>query len=208
MKPIIDKYKSDTLQIFFPYPKVYDVASSSGTGQLLMIFRAPKQIPDISSIPYTIDFTSSGNSQKFIDSGFCGAEDWGTWSCAKEESISFNFKSISELKKPLYMKLKFNSLSTVNHPQKFEFYLNGKLIGSKTCTSQETYPQIITMDISNALQNKNTLTIKVPDAATPKSLGINEDTRELGFGLITIVLKTKRKIGILPHNTRSGSFLM
>jgi hypothetical protein len=42
------------------------------------------------------------------------------------------------------------------------------------------------MDISNALQNKNTLTIKVPDAATPKSLGINEDTRELGFGLITI----------------------
>jgi hypothetical protein len=186
MKPIIDKYKSDTLQIFFPYPKVYDVASSSGTGQLLMIFRAPKQIPDISSIPYTIDFTSSGNSQKFIDSGFCGAEDWGTWSCAKEESISFNFKSISELKKPLYMRLKFNSLSTVNHPQKFEFYLNGKLIGSKTCTSQETYPQIITLDISNALQNKNTLTIKVPDAATPKSLGINEDTRELGFGLITI----------------------
>ena len=51
MKPIIDKYKSDALQIFFPYPKVYDPASSSGTGQLLMIFRAPKQIPDISWIP-------------------------------------------------------------------------------------------------------------------------------------------------------------
>ena len=42
VKPIIDKYKSDALQIFFPYPKVYDPASSSGTGQLLMIFRAPK----------------------------------------------------------------------------------------------------------------------------------------------------------------------
>jgi hypothetical protein len=82
VKPIIDKYKSDALQIFFPYPNVYDPASSSGTGQLLMIFRAPKQIPDISWIPYTIDFTSSGNYQKFIDSGFCGAEDWGTWSCA------------------------------------------------------------------------------------------------------------------------------
>jgi len=42
VKPTIDKYKSDALQIFFPYPKLYDPASSFGTGQLLMIFRVPK----------------------------------------------------------------------------------------------------------------------------------------------------------------------
>jgi len=42
VKPIIDKYKSEALQIFFPYPAVYDPASSSGKGQLLIIFRTPK----------------------------------------------------------------------------------------------------------------------------------------------------------------------
>ncbi len=42
LKPIIEKYKPQALQIFFPYPKVYDEKSKDTTGQLLMIFRAPK----------------------------------------------------------------------------------------------------------------------------------------------------------------------
>ncbi len=39
IKPIIKKYKNFATQIFFPYPKVYNVSSSEGSGQLLMIFR-------------------------------------------------------------------------------------------------------------------------------------------------------------------------
>jgi len=42
VKPIIDKYKSKALQIFFPYPKLYNPNSSQGTGQLLIIFRDPE----------------------------------------------------------------------------------------------------------------------------------------------------------------------
>ena len=42
VKPIIDRYKSQALQIFFPYPKLYNPNSSQGTGQLLMIFRDPE----------------------------------------------------------------------------------------------------------------------------------------------------------------------
>jgi hypothetical protein len=42
VKLIIDKYKSQSLQIFFPYPKVYDPNMKHGEGQLLIVFRAPK----------------------------------------------------------------------------------------------------------------------------------------------------------------------
>jgi len=42
VKPIIDKYKSQALQIFFPYPKLYNPNSSQGKGELLMIFRDPE----------------------------------------------------------------------------------------------------------------------------------------------------------------------
>jgi len=42
VKPIIDKYKSQALKIFFPYPKLYNPNSSQGKGQLLMIFRDPE----------------------------------------------------------------------------------------------------------------------------------------------------------------------
>ena len=185
LKPIIDKYKSQALQVFFPYPKLYNPNVKSGEGQLLMIFRAPKPNTIITKIPYTINFAASGNAQRFINTGFCNAEEWGWWSCAKEASISFKFKN-EELKKPTYMNLKINALVSKNHPQTFEFYLNGKLIGSKTYTSNDKFPQTITLNISNIVQNENTLVIKVPNAASPKSLGINNDTRELGIGLISI----------------------
>ena len=42
VKPIIDSYKSQALQIFFLYPKFYNPNSSQGTGELLMIFRDPE----------------------------------------------------------------------------------------------------------------------------------------------------------------------
>ena len=42
LKPIIEKYKPQSLQIFFPYPKVYDERSKNLTGQIVMIFKDPK----------------------------------------------------------------------------------------------------------------------------------------------------------------------
>jgi hypothetical protein len=185
VKPIINKYKSQALQVFFPYPKLYNPNVKSSEGELLMIFRDPKPNPTITKIPYTINFAASGNAQRFINTGFCNAEEWGTWSCAKEASISFKFKN-KELKKPTYMNLKINALVSKNHPQIFEFYLNGKFIGSKTYTSKDKFPQTITLNISNIVQNENTLVIKVPNAASLKSFRRNNNTIELGIGLISI----------------------
>ncbi len=41
LRPIIDEYKDKALQIYFPYPKIYDKNSKDKNGELLMIFRAP-----------------------------------------------------------------------------------------------------------------------------------------------------------------------
>jgi hypothetical protein len=187
VKPIIDKYKSDALQIFFPYPKVYDPASSSGTGQLLMIFRAPKQIPDIScipAIPYIIDFKSDGNADGFEHSGFCNHESWGTWSCANTTTISLFFKN--PIPKPLYIELKFISLATPEHKQSFKFYLNDKLLGKATYTDKFIVHELKFEISRHIVPNKNVLKIDIPDAITPKLLDINNDNRTLGIGLISM----------------------
>ena len=39
LKPIIEKFKSQSLQIFFPYPKLYNKNIRKGSGQLLIIFK-------------------------------------------------------------------------------------------------------------------------------------------------------------------------
>lgn len=186
LKPIIDKYSPQALQIFFPYPETYTPDTKETDGQLLMIFRAPKPDNTISSLPYTIDFKSSGNAKRFIDGGLCNPEDWGTWSCAKEASLSFKLKDIP---KPLYLKLYFHALATPNHSQTFQFYLNGNLLKEEKYTDSGNKELIL--DISNVVQEKNVLLIKVPDAATPKSLGINDDIRELGIGMVKMELSRK-----------------
>jgi len=44
LKPIINKYESQAVEIFFPYPKIYDPNESykGVSGRVLMIFRTPK----------------------------------------------------------------------------------------------------------------------------------------------------------------------
>ncbi|MEJ5299412.1 MAG: hypothetical protein WHS38_00300 [Thermodesulforhabdaceae bacterium] len=181
LKPIIDKYKSQSLQIFFPYPKTYTPDTKETNGQLLMIFRAPKPDNAISQIPYTIDFRAGGNAGRFINSGFCNPENWGTWSCAKEALLSFRLK---EVPRPLYLKLHFHTLTTPNHFQRIQFYLNGNLLKEEKYTDSGN--KQLTLDVSNLIQQENILLIKVPDAATPKSLGINTDRRELGIGMVRL----------------------
>jgi hypothetical protein len=39
LKSIIAKYRSKARQIFFPYPKIYNVKNNKGSGQLLIVFR-------------------------------------------------------------------------------------------------------------------------------------------------------------------------
>jgi hypothetical protein len=183
LKPILDKYRSQALQIFFPYPKVYSPDSKETNGQLLMIFRAPNPNNTISEIPYTIDFKSNGNANIFEGNGFCSSENWGTWSCAKEVSLYFK---LNDIPKTLYLKLNFHAFATLNHPQRFQFYLNGHLLKEEKYA--DSGDKQLILDISSIVQKENTFIIKVPDAATPKSLGISADTRDLGIGLVSILI--------------------
>ncbi len=142
-----------------------------------------RKLSEISAIPFSIDFSSGGNSGRFIAKGFCGVEPWGTWSSGKEAAIAFNLAETAE--KPKFMKLYFNILTRNSYSQTFEFYLNDKLLDKKTYNVE--YDEL-KLDISNYAKRENILTIKMLNAVSPKALGINEDTRELGIGLVKVEL--------------------
>lgn len=155
---------------------VYD----EGKRMYLEFVRKQSEIP---ATPFSIDFSSGGNSSRFIVKGFCGVESWGTWSSGRECAISFNLVEFN--KKPLFIKLYFNVLTKGGYSQNIEFYLNDNLLDKKTYSIE--YDEL-TFDVSKLVRRENTLTIKIPNAISPKSLGINEDERELGIGLIKIDL--------------------
>ena len=147
----------------------------------------PKYI--ISSFPYNISFKAAdSNSNIFIIRGFSAKEPWGTWSIGKESVINFGLNNSDVA--PLYIHLLFNAFVTKKHIQTFGFYLNGHLLGKNTFKNY--YNNQVIFNISGLTQKQNILLIKTPDAVTPKSLGINNDTRELGIGLISIQITDKK----------------
>jgi hypothetical protein len=131
-----------------------------------------------------INFTDKGNSFEYNLVGFSGHEPWGTWSDAKESSLSF------AIPKPLpshaIMNIDFNAFVTPSHLQHFIFIFNGRKVFEGTYSDNKTYN--ISFDVSGYLQSENNLIIQIPDAETPKALGINDDNRYLGIGLVSLKL--------------------
>jgi hypothetical protein len=84
-----------------------------------------------------------------------------------------------------------NALVVSNHPeQKVIVSINGEYVKTEIFTQYEG--NILTLDIPDSIKENGgavRIEFELPDAATPKSLGINEDTRTLALGLISMTMK-------------------
>ena len=60
--------------------------------------------------------------------------------------------------------------------------LNDQQVASWTLTSAEPREQVVELP-ADALRGINVLIFEMPDAASPKSLGVSEDDRLLGFNV-------------------------
>ena len=190
-KNLYSRYIKKSRAIYFPYPKVFNPAKTKPykLGFMLISFKRPPLRTEIKRLPFTINFAADGNEYGFINSGFCKPEIWGTWSCAKKESLSFSFKGA--VRKPVYMKLKFITFASPVRKQILGFYFNGRMLAKKEYAGPGNNE--LTFDVSNAVRKRNTLTINIPDAVAPKSLGISPDARTLGIGLKNIEFFNKNK---------------
>jgi len=143
----------------------------------------------VDRLPYNVSFRceNADLGKLLSSSGFSKPEPWGTWSAAREVSLQFNFSD--QVPVAATISLLFRALATPDHPQSFEFLWNSKTLGKTLCTGFAECRQ--RYDVSSLMHKKNILTIKVPDAVTPQSLGINQDTRLLGIGMTSIELARK-----------------
>ena len=66
--------------------------------------------------------------------------------------------------------------------QRVIIMLNDQQVASWTLTSAEPRQQVIELPVG-ALRDKNTLMFILPDAASPRSLGVSQDFRLLGFNV-------------------------
>ena len=133
----------------------------------------------------SIDFSKT-DYQKYY-SGYMGLqESWGRWSDGSLAEVKFKTPPRCEAKS-----LTFNLKAFVtpkNSEQTASVVINDKPVGDIRISVGEAQPKQFTFALPDTQDNTYTVRFEIDKPTTPKSVGVNEDMRELGFGFVSMKL--------------------
>jgi hypothetical protein len=133
-----------------------------------------------------IDFSSS-NTRCFLKSGWSSSnEDWGIWSLGNEAKLSLFMPKNN----PKYLLMDVRSFVNAKQPtQNVEITVDGQS-AQKFSLSRFEDNQIKVRIPSSAFGKEwLDITFKLPNAVSPKALGMAPDDRILGIGLKNVVFE-------------------
>ena len=133
-----------------------------------------------------IDF-ASGHTKCFLSSGWASNnEDWGIWSVGKEAKLSLFMPK----DRPKYLKLDLRAFIHPKHPtQTVEIKVDGQYAQKVVLNRFEGND--VKLPIPPSAYGKEWLQVDftIPQAVSPKTLGIAPDDRLLGIGLKSAVFE-------------------
>jgi hypothetical protein len=155
-----------------------NAADSSGGGQT-----AKGQEVDYGTL---IDFTAGGNSDRLKVSGWSTPETGFTWT---EGTAAILAMRVPPTDSPVTLKMK--AAGSIKEPelpfQPVEVYVNNEKIGDLQVANTAEFSAPIPQGLTKG-GGLLTIALRTPKAASPKTLGLNEDTRVLGIRLFNIEL--------------------
>ena len=132
-------------------------------------------------IPKFLTYNMNSVNIPFILENFYGPETWGVWGKNNEYTITFfNYShTIAHFDVKAFLHDK--------HPtQLVDVIVNGKKYTKWSFEKGKKMPET---SVRVKSFRENTITFKVRNPVSPKSLGANKDTRQLGIGFVKIELK-------------------
>jgi hypothetical protein len=125
----------------------------------------------------TIKFSIYQQGANYLASGWQDSESWGAWSAGHESRLRMKFSA----ERP--NKIIFSVRALVNSTlpkQILQIWANDKFI--KTVELSQPFGNKIELNVPFESENLD-LKFKLPNAARPIDLGINEDVRQIAIGL-------------------------
>jgi len=163
-------------------------------------WKKPQFLAGIQQSPITISFPIIKNDKTiillnsiaadaFLIDGWSYAESRSRWTEAKTARIGFGLETIQ----PISISLEFEPFIELDkNTQSIVFYINGERLEEYSFKSPGL--EKITLEISDEyLKNQNIITIEIPEATSPASLGISEDKRLLGMAVYQIEINKQNK---------------
>ena len=137
------------------------------------------------AIGKSIDF-GNRNTQCFLRDGWGQNEDWGVWSIGKETLLALFMPSGT----PKILTLDVRAFINNQHPsQQVNISINGLFL--KTVTLSAFDGNKIELNLPPSTYGKEWIEIgfSLPQAVSPKELGMGEDNRKLSIGLKSVVFR-------------------
>ncbi len=132
-----------------------------------------------------------------IMDGFSYPERWGRWT--NSEKAHIKFKLSNPVKNSLDIKLKLRAFARKDYELNMNVFVNGAKYDEWHFKSQTSGDQVKILKLSSQyLQSKEiTISFVFSDLLSPKQLGLNNDVRKLGLGLISMETIPQKNIGPL-----------
>jgi hypothetical protein len=168
--------------------------------------RVPSDLPDLSrfGVRYTglqaalsdkahLDFRPGGNGTRFLGEGWSKETDtWAHWTDGTHATI--RLRKQDGLERGSELQMRIGAFVPPQHPrQRVTVSLNGKRIGAIELTDAQVAqgPAAITLPIpadAGSCGEDLLLQLDLPDAESPKSLGLSDDFRRLGIAMVELWL--------------------
>ena len=145
--------------------------------------RAVVETLPIAPLGETIGFQSIVDPNgKFLGVGWSAPESWGRWSEGQEATLGFRVPGEKSLK----VRLELTPFAPPNHPQRVALFADGQSVGEWRFDAHKEETLLIDLPSETARKGYVILKFSLPDAVSPAALGLSEDTRRLGVGLVSL----------------------
>jgi len=137
-----------------------------------------------------LNFVVNGTGSIYQGQGWSIPELAHTWTMGSESSLILSLKDIPE---KIFLTMDANAFTGPGlDSQILQIIINNKELSDPIFMDNQI--QNITIEVPSGylISGTNTITFNLPNATSPKSLGISEDDRSLGIAVRTIALTTSR----------------
>jgi len=132
----------------------------------------------------TFDFANASSVPSDALRGFSVPESFGRWSDANEASFTCVLPPKGE-PAPSTMRVTTSGFVFAGHTQKAVVFLNGSKVEEEQYLSDKP-PKVIEIPVPKAPGEKLSLKFSLPDAVSPKELGLNQDIRKIAISVQSI----------------------
>ncbi len=177
-----DGFNTDSYKADFRFALVDEI--SIDKNPVISIFKKVEN-PELPKIGQgdTLVFKKYQMGMNYLRSGWQDPEEWGTWTLGSNAKLSLPLSA----KRPSLIKFKFRALVNNKLPtQNIEVWVNGQPVKSQSINKALGNELVIEIPESNTNLE---VELKLPNAARPVDLGINQDERLMAIGLESISFK-------------------